>query len=123
MKKLILFVGLTMAIVSVSNSSIIANTRAGAPENATTHMIPLPMICTPSMAEMIGALTEDYAVHISMTFEVSPVTGIIVVHNPETGTAAILHISETHTCLVFSGRDLMMFDRPEGMDSTPKKEL
>jgi len=97
MKKIILFVVLTMAVVSGSNSSIIANSRAEVPPNATTHMIPLPMICTPTMTEMIGALTEDYAVHISMTFEVSPVTGIIVVHNPVTGIAGNMHISETHT--------------------------
>ena len=88
---------------------------AGPPENAQKLMIPYPSICTPGMTEMMAALTTDYAVHISMTFEESPLTGIVVVHNPNTETAAVLHVSEARTCLVFSGQNLKMFDRPEGM--------
>ena len=88
---------------------------AGPPENAKKLMIPYPSICTPSMTEMMGALTTDYAVHISMTFEESPITGVVVLHNPDTRTAAVLHISEAMTCLVFSGQNLNMFDRPEDM--------
>ena len=88
---------------------------AGPPENARKLMIPYPSICTPGMTEMMGALTTDYAVHISMTFEESPITGIVVVQNPNTKTAAVLHVSEAMTCLVFSGSNLLLFDRPEGM--------
>ena len=88
---------------------------AGPPDNAQKLMIPYPSICTPGMTEMMSALTTDYAVHISMTFEESPVTGVVVVHNPNTGTAAVLHIRDDRTCLVFSGQYLKLFDRPDGM--------
>ena len=110
MKTLILFIALTVAAY------------AGPPENAQKLMIPYPSICTPGMTEMMSALTEDYAVHISMTFEESPITGIVIVHNPNTRAAAVLHISEVRTCLVFSGQNLNMFDRPEDM-APPKVEL
>ena len=95
---------------------------AGPPEGAQKLMIPYPSICTPGMTEMMSALTEDYAVHISMTFEETPVTGIVILHNPNTRTAAVLHVSEARTCLVFSGLNLLLFDRPEGM-APPKEEV
>ena len=71
---------------------------------------------------MMAALTEDYAVHISMTFEETPITGVVVVHNPNTHTAAILHITADRTCLVFSGLNALTFDRPEGM-APPKEQV
>ena len=98
------------------------NALAGPPEGAKKLMIPYPSVCTPGMTEMMSALTEDYAVHISMTFEESPITGIVVLHNPNTRTAAVLHVSEAMTCLVFSGRNLQMFERPEGM-APPKEQV
>ena len=98
------------------------NAFAGPPEGAKKLMIPYPSVCTPGMTEMMSALTEDYAVHISMTFEESPITGIVIVHNPNTMAAAVLHVSEAMTCLVFSGQNLNMFDRPEDM-APPKVEL
>jgi len=98
------------------------NTFAGPPEGAQKLMIPYPSVCTAGMTEMMSALTEDYAVHISMTFEETPITGIVIVHNPDTQTAAVLHVSEARTCLVFSGLNLQMFDRPEGM-APPKEEV
>ena len=91
------------------------NAFAGPPKNATKHMMPFPVVCTPTMTEMMGALTTDYAVHISMTFEETPITGIIIVHNPNTQTAAVMHISTERTCLVFSGLNMQLFERPEGM--------
>jgi len=100
----------------LASSSILA----AAPENAKKLMIPFPVICTPTMTEMMGALTTDYAVHISMTFEETPITGIVVLQNPNTLTAAVLYISAERTCLVFSGLNLQIFDRPEGM--APAKE-
>ena len=96
--------------------------HAGPPEDAKKLMIPFPVICTPGMTSMMGALTTDYAVHISMTFEETPITGIVVVHNPNTQTAAVLHISEARTCLVFSGLNAQTFVRPEGM-APPKEEV
>ena len=88
---------------------------AGPPENAQKLMIPFPVICTPTMTEMMAALTKDYAVHISMTFEETPITGIVVLQNPDTLTAAVMHIGADRTCLIFSGLNLKVFDRPEGM--------
>ena len=110
MKSLILFIALTMSAF------------AGPPEGAKKLMIPYPSICTPGMTEMMSALTEDYAVHISMTFEETPITGIVILHNPNTNTAAVLHISEAMTCLVFSGLNAQTFERPEGM-APPKVDI
>ena len=107
-------------LLTILTLLLTSSVLAGPPEDAKKLMIPYPSVCTPGMTEMIGALTEDYAVHISMTFEESPITGIVVVHNPNTRTAAVLHISEARTCLVFSGLNLLLFDRPEGM--APPKE-
>ena len=98
------------------------NTLAAPPEGAKKLMIPYPSICTSGMTEMMSALTEDYAVHISMTFEETPITGVVVVHNPNTETAAVLHISEARTCLVFSGLNAQTFVRPEGM-AEPKEQV
>ena len=103
MKTILLFLALTMSAF------------AGPPENATKHMVPYPVVCTPTMTEMMAALTLDYAVHISMTFEETPITGIIIVQNPNTQTAAVMHISAERTCLVFSGLNMQLFERPEGM--------
>ena len=96
--------------------------KADAPENARKLMMPFPVICTPGMTEMMGALTVDYAVHISMTFEETPITGIVILHNPNTNTAAVLHISEARTCLIFSGLNAQTFVRPEGM-APPEVEV
>ena len=109
---------LLAVLALVSMSSVFA----GPPEGAKKLMIPYPSVCTVGMTEMMSALTEDYAVHISMTFEESPVTGIVVLHNPNTQTAAVLHVSEAMTCLVFSGQNLNMFERPEGM-APPKEQV
>ena len=95
---------------------------AGPPEDSRKMMIPFPVVCTPGMTSMMGALTTDYAVHISMTFEETPITGIVVLYNPNTQTAAVLHISEARTCLVFSGLNAQTFVRPEGM-APPEVEV
>ena len=96
--------------------------KAAAPEDSKKLMIPFPVICTPGMTSMMGALTTDYAVHISMTFEETPITGIVILHNPNTNTAAVLHISEARTCLIFSGLNAQRFVRPEGM-AAPEVEV
>ena len=106
MKSLIIGLGLLMvAVPSV----------AGPPADAKPIPFQTQVLCTPTMTSMIQALTKDYAVHLSMTFKESDVTGIVVVENPDTGTAAILHTMQGRTCLIFSGRDLQHFVRPEGM--------
>jgi len=106
---------LTILILFVTSSVL-----AGPPESARKLMIPFPVVCTPTMTEMMGALTVDYAVHIAMTFEETPITGIVILQNPNTLTAAVLYITTDRTCLVFSGLNLQVFDRPEGM--APPKE-
>jgi len=95
--------------------AVMAPAFASPPENAKKLMIPFPVICTPTMTEMMGALTVDYAVHIAMTFEETPITGIVILQNPDTLTAAVLYINAERTCLIFSGLNLQVFDRPEGM--------
>ena len=108
---------LTILTLFVSSSVL-----AGPPEGAQKLMIPYPSVCTDGMTEMMGALTTDYAVHISMTFEETPITGVVILHNPNTNTAAVLHISEARTCLVFSGLNAQTFVRPEGM-APPEEEV
>ena len=95
---------------------------AGPPEDAKKLMIPFPVICTPGMTSMMSSLTTDYAVNISMTFEETPITGIVVLHNPNTQTAAVLHVSEARVCLVFSGLNAQTFVRPDGM-APPEVEV
>ena len=95
---------------------------AGPPENAKKLIIPFQVLCTPTMTEMMSALTTDYAVHISMTFEETPITGIVVLENPNTRAAAVLHITNDRVCLVFSGLNLQRFERPEGM-APPQSEV
>ena len=109
-------------ILTILALFVASTVLAGPPEGSKKLMIPFPVICTPGMTEMMGALTTDYAVHISMTFEETPITGIVIVHNPNTQTAAVLHISKARTCLVFSGLNAQTFVRPEGM-APPKEEV
>jgi hypothetical protein len=101
---------------------LMGTAQAGPPEDSKKLMMPFPVVCTPGVTSMMGALTTDYAVHISMTFEETPITGIVVVYNPNTRTAAVLHISEARTCLVFSGLNAQTFVRPEGM-APPKVDV
>ena len=106
-----IIVGLAVFLFSV----MLYEVKAGPPENATKHMMPFPVICTPTIGEMMEALTKDYAVHISMTFEETPQNGVVIVQNPDTTTAAVLHMTKERTCLVFSGLNMQEFVRPEGM--------
>jgi len=109
---------LLTTLMLLATSSVLA----GPPENSQKLMIPFPVICTPTMEEMMGALTEDYAVHISMMFKETPEDVVVVVQNPDTKTAAVLHLREGRTCLVFSGLNLQLFERPEGM-APPKEQV
>tara|TARA_R110002020_G_scaffold65924_1_gene173636 strand:+ start:52 stop:423 length:372 start_codon:yes stop_codon:yes gene_type:complete len=116
MKKFLVGLALTMFCFMLYEVS------AGPPEDARNLMIPFPVICTPSMTSMMSSLTTDYAVNISMTFEETPITGIVVLHNPNTQTAAVLHVSEARVCLVFSGLNAQTFVRPDGM-APPEVEV
>ena len=96
---------------------------AGPPKDAVKTMRPYPSLCTPTFQSLMGALTEDYAIHISATFEETPVSYVAIVENPNSKTMAVIHIDGSRrACLVFSGLNLQKFDRPEGM-APPKVDL
>jgi len=111
MKTLILFLALTMTAF------------AGPPKDAVKMMRPYPSICTPTLESILGAMVEDYAVHVSATFKESDTSFVMVVENPNTKTMAVVHINmDGRACLVFSGLDLKRFERPEGM-APPKVDI
>ncbi len=96
---------------------------AGPPKDAVTVMRPYPSICTPTLESILGAMTEDYAVHVSATFKESDTSFIMIVENPNTKTMAVVHVNvDGKACLVFSGLDLKRFERPEGM-APPKVDI
>ena len=96
---------------------------AGPPKDAVTVMRPYPSICTPTLESILGAMTEDYAVHVSATFKESDTSFIMIVENPNTKTMAVVHVNvDGKSCLVFSGLDLKRFERPEGM-APPKVDI
>ena len=63
---------------------IISTAYAGPPKNAQRVTMPFSAICTPTLTEMMSALIEDYAVHVSVTFEESPINFVMMVENPNT---------------------------------------
>ena len=96
---------------------------AGPPKDARQGMRPYPSICTPTLESILGAMTEDYAVHVAATFKESETSFVMIVENPNTGTMAVVHINiDGKACMVFSGRDLQRFERPEGM-APPKVDI
>ena len=88
---------------------------AGAPVDSYKEMKVYPVLCTPTLSSLMGALTIDYAVHVASTFTENPEAFIMIVENPDTETAAIIRITEHSSCLIFSGVDLQHFTRPAGM--------
>ena len=96
---------------------------AGPPKDAVQVMRPYPSICTPGLESLLGAMTEDYAVHVAATFKESDSSYVMIVENPNTKTMAVVHINlDGKSCLVFSGVDAKKFERPAGM-SPPKVDL
>ena len=93
---------------------------AGPPEGMVKQMIPFPAMCLPATAEkhhfaaLMGALIEDYGVHISMTFSSPPDQShrVAIIENPATGLAGVLMITDEQTCIAFSGDDRQEFIRP-----------
>jgi hypothetical protein len=93
---------------------------AGPPEGMVKQMIPFPAMCLPATAEkhhfavLMGALIEDYGVHISMTFSASldQSQRVAIIENPDTGLAGVLMITDEQTCIAFSGEDRQEFIRP-----------
>ena len=93
---------------------------AGPPEGMVKQMIPFPAMCLPATAEkhhfatLMGALIEDYGVHISMTFSASPFQNqrVAIIENPDTGLAGVLIITDEQTCIGLSGEGRQEFIRP-----------
>jgi len=95
---------------------------AGAPVDSYKEMKAYPVLCTPMLSSLMGALTIDYAVHVASTFQENPEAYIMIVENPDTETAAIIRITRNSACLIFSGVDLQHFSRPDGM-APPKASI
>ena len=108
MKTLLLFIALTMSAF------------AGPPEGMVKQMIPFPAMCLPATVEkhhfaaLMGALINDYGVHISMTFSASQDQSrrVAIIENPATGLAGVLMITDEQTCIAFSGEDRQGYIRP-----------
>ena len=93
---------------------------AGPPKGIERQMIPFPAMCLPAtvaenhFAVLMGALIQDYGVHISMTFSASldQSRRVAIIENPATGLAGVLMITDEQTCIAFSGEDRKEFIRP-----------
>jgi len=101
---------------------LIGTAQAGAPVDSYKEMKAYPVLCTPMLSSLMGALTTDYAVHVASTFQENPEAYIMIVENPDTETAAIIRITRNSACLIFSGVDLQHFSRPDGM-APPKSSI
>ena len=83
-------------------------------------MIPFPAMCLPATAAqnhfavLMGALINDYGVHISMTFSASPDQSrrVVIIENPHSGLAGVLMLTDEQSCIAFSGEDRQVYVRP-----------
>ena len=117
MKKIL--VGLAFAMFGL----MLYEVQAGPPKDAERVMKQYPSICTPTLESLVGAMVEDYAVHVSITFKESPISYLMIVENPDTRSMAVIHINmDGRACLVFSGLEVQRFERPEGM-APPKVDI
>jgi hypothetical protein len=93
---------------------------AGPPEGMVKQMIPFPAMCLQATVEkhhfatLMGALIDDYGVHISMTFSATldQSKRVAIIENPATGLAGVLMITDEQTCIAFSGEDRQEYIRP-----------
>ena len=100
--------------------AMVTSAFAGPPEGMVKQMIPFPAMCLPATEEkhhfaaLMGALIDDYGVHISMTFSSTPDQShrVAIIENPATGLAGVLMITDEQTCIAFSGEDRQEFIRP-----------
>ena len=114
MKKIILAIALFMF------SAMLYEVKADPPEGMVKQMIPFPAMCLPATVEkhhfatLMGALINDYGVHISMTFSTSPDQSVrvAIIENPHFGLAGVLLIADDQSCITFSGEDRKVFVRP-----------
>ena len=114
MKKIILSLALFMF------GAMLHEVSAGPPKGMVKQMIPFPAMCLPAtvaenhFAVLMGALIQDYGVHISMTFSASldQSRRVAIIENPHSGLAGVLMITDEQTCIAFSGEDRKEFLRP-----------
>ena len=106
---------LLVGIASAMFFFMLYEAKAEAPKDSYKEIKAYNVLCTPTLASLMGALTIDYAVHVASTFTENPEAFIMIVENPDTETAAIIRITEQSSCLIFSGIDLQHFTRPAGM--------
>ena len=114
MKKLI--VGAAVALFGL----MLYEVKAGPPEGMVKQMIPFPAMCLPATVEehhfatLMGALINDYGVHISLTFSATldQSKRVAIIENPATGLAGVLMITDEQTCIAFSGEDRQGYIRP-----------
>ena len=100
--------------------AMVTSAFAGPPKGMVKQMIPFPAMCLPATVEkhhfaaLMGALIDDYGVHISMTFSSTPDQShrVAIIENPATGLAGVLMITDEQTCIAFSGQDRQEFIRP-----------
>jgi len=114
MKKFLVGLALTMFCFMLYEA------KAGPPDGMVRQMIPFSAMCLPAtvaenhFAVLMGALIQDYGVHISMTFSSSPDQSqrVAIIENPYSGLAGVLMITDEQTCIAFSGEDRKEFIRP-----------
>ena len=107
-------------LLTILTLLVTSSTLAGPPKGMVKQMIPFPAMCLPAtvaenhFAILMGALINDYGVHISMTFSASPDQSrrVAIIENPATGLAGVLMVTDEHTCIAFSGEDRQEFIRP-----------
>ena len=100
--------------------AMVTSAFAGPPKGMVKQMIPFPAMCLPAtvaenhFAILMGALINDYGVHISMTFSASPDQSrrVAIIENPATGLAGVLIITDEKTCIALSGEGRQEFIRP-----------
>ena len=100
--------------------AMVTSAFAGPPKGMVKQMIPFPAMCLPATEEkhhfaaLMGALIDDYGVHISMTFSATldQSKRVAIIENPATGLAGVLMIMDDQTCIAFSGEDRQVYIRP-----------
>ena len=93
---------------------------AGPPDGMVRQMIQFPAMCLPAtaaqnhFATLIGALINDYGVHISMSFSASQDQSrrVIIIEAPQSGLAGVLMITDEQSCIFASGEDRQVYVRP-----------
>ena len=85
------------ALLTILTLLVTSSALAGPPEGMVKQMIPFPAMCLPATVEkhhfaaLMGALIDDYGVHISMTFSATldQSKRVAIIENPATGLATV----------------------------------